>query len=63
MNNNLDETPNLNDDSLVCYCFGYSKSDIEKDLIKNGNSLIIERIMYEKKLGGCQCPSTNPSGR
>jgi hypothetical protein len=50
-------------DDLVCYCFGYSVNDIEKDFIKNERSLIIEKIAAEKKAGGCDCAKKNPKGR
>ena len=48
---------------LVCYCFGYTESDIERDIAKNGRSTIMERIVDEKKKGGCQCSEKNPKGR
>ena len=37
------------DDDLVCYCFGYTKKDIEKDYLDNSRSLIYEKIVFEKK--------------
>ena len=48
---------------LICYCFGYALKDIEQDFIKNGRSLIIEKITAEKKAGGCDCANKNPKGR
>lgn len=48
---------------LVCYCFGYSAEDISKDAIKHGRSLIMEKIVAEKKVGGCHCSEKNPKGR
>jgi len=45
---------------LVCYCFEYSRIDIEDDLRRNGRSLIMEKIQAEKKLGNCQCAVKNP---
>uniref|UniRef100_A0A7V6A687 BFD-like (2Fe-2S) protein n=1 Tax=Desulfobacca acetoxidans TaxID=60893 RepID=A0A7V6A687_9BACT len=50
-------------ESLICYCFGYTASDIEQDFLANGTSTIMERIMAEKKAGGCQCATKNPTGR
>ena len=47
----------------ICYCFGYRAGDIEADVLKNGRSLIMERIMAEKKDGGCDCAIKNPRGR
>ena len=46
------------DTDLICYCFGFTKQDIEQDFIKNGRSLILE-----KKAGGCDCAAKNPKGR
>ncbi len=46
---------------LICYCFGYTRHDLEQDFIKNGKSTIMENIMAEKRLGGCQCATQNPS--
>jgi len=56
---------NQNDfnDDLVCYCFEYTKKDIENDFNKNGKSLIHEKIVSEKKAGGCNCALKNPKGR
>ncbi|WP_228855709.1 bacterioferritin-associated ferredoxin [Desulfomarina profundi] len=48
---------------LICYCFNYSVKDIEEDVIKNGRSMIQERIVREKKDGACQCHTRNPSGK
>jgi len=53
----------FNDEDLVCYCFVYTKKDIENDFIDNGRSLIYEKIVFEKKAGGCNCVSKNPSGK
>ena len=49
--------------NLVCYCFEFSAEDIKQDYIKNGRSLILEKIMTEKKLGGCQCAAKNLKGK
>ncbi len=48
---------------LICYCFGYTRADIEQDVVAHGKSTIFERIASEKKVGGCQCAILNPSGR
>jgi hypothetical protein len=48
---------------LICYCFGYTVSDIERDFLVNGKSTIMEKIMSEKKAGECQCATKNPKGR
>jgi len=47
----------------ICYCFGYSVEDIQKDFSKNGRSTIMERIRNEKKAGACDCATKNPKGR
>ncbi len=64
----LDESQEKTDtdhdiDDLICYCFEYTKDDIEQDYIKNGRSLIMEKIAAEKKTGGCDCANKNPKGR
>jgi len=50
-------------DDLICYCFKYTVNDIRQDFIKNGRSLITEKIAAEKKTGGCDCANKNPKGR
>ncbi|KAF1076222.1 hypothetical protein MKHDV_01243 [Halodesulfovibrio sp. MK-HDV] len=47
---------------LICYCFGYTAEDIEKDILTNKKSTIFMRIMNEKKDGNCQCAVKNPKG-
>lgn len=53
----------ISGDHLVCYCFGYTKEQIEKDYLEHGKSMILERVKLEKKAGGCQCATKNPSGK
>jgi hypothetical protein len=53
----------LQDNSLICYCFEYTKKNIEQDFKNNGRSLIMEKIESEKKAGGCDCKAKNPKGR
>lgn len=51
-------------ENRICYCFGYSEEDITKDVLENkGRSLITERILAEKKVGGCSCVDNHPLGR
>ena len=50
-------------DSYICYCFGYTAEDIKRDVLENGRSLIIEKIMAEKKSGRCDCAYQNPKGK
>lgn len=53
--------PNKNE--LICHCFGHSASDIESDVIRHGRSLILDKIISEKRVGGCNCSVKNPKGR
>jgi hypothetical protein len=50
-------------DDLVCFCFEFTRNDIEKDYIENGQSAIMAKIASEKKSGGCDCANKNPKGR
>ena len=47
----------------VCYCYGYTAEDIERDLRENGRSTILERIVAEKRAGNCRCHVMHPEGR
>jgi len=49
--------------NLICYCFDYTERDIEVDLRQNGRSTIMEKILAEKGMGGCQCATKNPKGQ
>ncbi len=49
-------------DELVCYCFGYTVADIERDVRENGTSTIVARIRAEKRFGNCRCAEKNPKG-
>jgi hypothetical protein len=46
----------------ICYCFEYTRQDIEADFKKNGRSLIMAKIRAEKTFGNCQCATKNPKG-
>lgn len=48
---------------LICYCFEHTAEDVRQDFIRNGCSLIMEKIQAAKRLGGCQCAVKNPQGR
>jgi hypothetical protein len=52
----------FNDNDLLCYCFHYTKNQIEEDFLINGRSMILEKIIQEKKIGGCYCTKKNPKG-
>ena len=47
---------------LVCYCFHYTRADIEDDFRRHRRSLILEKIAVEKRAGRCRCAAKNPSG-
>jgi hypothetical protein len=48
----------------ICYCFGYYEEDIVRDVLDNkGTSTILEKIVNEKKRGGCNCSNTHPLKR
>jgi len=51
------------ENELVCYCFEYTRKDIEDDYLKNDFSKIMEKIASEKKAGKCHCVKKNPKGR
>ncbi len=41
---------------------GYTSVNIKQDFLDNGRSLIMEKIVEAKKLGGCDCVTRNPKG-
>lgn len=47
----------------ICWCFGYTNEDIVRDVLQYGRSLIMERIMANKKDGKCDCAHKNPKGK
>ncbi|QER41992.1 BFD-like (2Fe-2S) protein [Thermodesulfobacterium sp. TA1] len=48
---------------LVCYCFGFSKEDILRDVKENqGRSEILGFIVDKKRKGQCECHIRNPKG-
>ena len=47
---------------IICYCFNYTRRDIEEDVLRNGRSLIQDKIIDAKRLGACQCAVKNPTG-
>ena len=49
-------------DEIICYCFNHTRGDIAKDVLRNGRSLILEKIIEAKRLGTCQCTVKNPRG-
>lgn len=47
----------------VCYCFGFTRKDIESDVVRTGISTIAEHIKTEVQAGNCACEVKNPSGK
>jgi hypothetical protein len=47
----------------VCYCFGFTRRDIRKEIAETDRSAIAERITAEVKAGNCACEVKNPSGK
>ncbi len=47
----------------LCYCFGFDRSHIVRDLSTTGRSTIAEWIAAEVRAGRCDCETKNPSGR
>ena len=47
----------------VCYCFGFTRKDIEDEVAQTGRSTIADRITAEVKAGNCACEVKNPSGK
>jgi hypothetical protein len=47
----------------VCYCFGFTRKDIESEIAESGRSTVAERISAEVKQGNCACEVKNPSGK
>ncbi|MBI1749508.1 MAG: copper chaperone Copz family protein [Acidobacteria bacterium] len=53
----------LEDSSLVCYCFGVTRGNIRDEIQRTGKSSMAERIKAEVKAGHCACETKNPSGK
>jgi hypothetical protein len=47
----------------VCYCFGFTRRDIENEVAETGRSTVVDRIKTEVKRGSCACEVKNPSGK
>lgn len=46
----------------LCYCFDYSRTDIQGDIEKLGTTKIPDEIRVEIEAGFCACEVKNPSG-
>jgi hypothetical protein len=47
----------------VCYCFGFTRKDIEKEIAETGRSTVADRITAEVKATNCACEVKSPSGK
>jgi Zinc binding domain/BFD-like [2Fe-2S] binding domain len=47
----------------VCYCFGFTRKDIEDEIAETGRSTVADRIRAEVSAGNCACEVKNPSGK
>jgi len=47
----------------VCYCFGFTRKDIQDEIVETGHSTVAERITAEVKAGTCACEVKSPSGK
>lgn len=45
------------DHDLLCYCFGVSRADFERDPATR------EFVVAQTRIGACSCETSNPSGR
>jgi len=46
----------------LCYCFNFSRADVQREVAETGSSSIPARITAELKAGRCVCEVKNPSG-
>lgn len=46
----------------LCYCFEFTRADIEREVAERGDSTIPARITAEIRAGRCSCELKNPSG-
>ena len=47
----------------VCYCIGFTRTEIQREVVETGRSTIVDRIKAEVKAGNCSCEVKNPSGK
>ncbi len=46
----------------LCYCFGFSRAEVRRQVAETGRSDIPERIEVEIRAKRCRCSTANPSG-
>lgn len=56
------DSEHLRPDETICYCFGYTRKDIEEDFELHGVSKILEGIRKARGAGSCDCVHKNPKG-
>jgi Zinc binding domain/BFD-like [2Fe-2S] binding domain len=56
-------TKETEDPIPVCYCFGFTRKDIENEIAETGRSTVADRIKTEVNAGNCACEVRNPSGK
>lgn len=52
----------LGDEVPVCYCFGFKRGDLRRDLMDKGTTAIPDEIKKGIKDGRCDCERKNPQG-
>ena len=50
------------DDCPVCYCFGWTRAKIKREIEKTGKSTAVAAITEHIKAGRCGCNVNNPQG-
>ncbi len=50
-------------DGLVCYCFLYRQSDLERDVAEGAPKRALDAITDEVKARNCACEVRNPTGK
>jgi len=46
----------------LCYCFGFSRADVEREIAQTRSCTIPDQIAAEIRAGRCACEIMNPSG-
>ena len=50
------------DPVALCYCFGFSRADVRREVETRGSSTIPARITARVRAGDCACEVKNPAG-
>jgi CopZ-like zinc binding protein len=46
----------------LCYCFGFTRADVRREVAETGASTIPDRVDAEIRAARCACERKNPSG-